>query len=340
MGSHGCTRTRIGSEMKIYRPGWMTAGWLAACSVLVCLLLAREPWDKRDSILQDSLQWPESPSSMHARASTSTCSPSIESSRRAISPMMPSSSSHSPHPFVLLMKLEDARGIIASGQVSDVDSLLQDMAAYSNSTEKMEFAKLFSEMANLSAMSLLADTLGTTQDDAVVRACQYGLASMGVSFLENMAAFKATDGDELCQKRLATAVSMVTNPVCVLPLSKMAVISLHSGAAEMAGAAAYALRDIATPEAQAQLVSLASLPDFPEAYAEVLQGVNYDKLVPALTQIAVGKMGSQPAVRLQAVRVLAKFRRQETLEAFEAALNTESDDAVRDAMTALLRGDL
>lgn len=208
---------------------------------------------------------------------------------------------------VLPMRAQEAQRLVVSGQPEDVDRLLRAIEETQDPEIKNELADAFRRFDRVEGMSLLVHGLARASDAAVVRACRNGLANLGPAFVGEVLAI-SEKADTLLEERIAETLGAVTDPDCVLPISKVAMRGLAAGRVELAGAAVWALAQIGTPEAQEQIVSLVAMPGFPDQYADVLQQLTFTPVAPALSRIASGEMGQvSAAVRAEAAVAASRF---------------------------------
>lgn len=167
------------------------------------------------------------------------------------------------------------------------------------------FAAITSPLARSALLSRLLEA----DDAATVLAAQTGLAAIGhLGVVEDMPQLMESWSNGEFQERLRVTVSMVTNPACVRALAKMASHAILAGQPDMAGAAAYALSGINTPEADLQLVVLAGMPGFPSDCSEVLECIQSEPALPGLLAIAEGRLSAPSAnVRSSAKRALDNY---------------------------------
>ena len=154
--------------------------------------------------------------------------------------------------------------LAADGGYEAIEELFGLLDQVQDPAQREAMVGCFATITSPLARSALLRRLLEADDAATVLAAETGLAAIGhLGIVDDMPQLMEIWSSSEFQERLRMTVSMVTNPVCVRALAKMASHAILAGQPDMAGAAAYALSGINTPEADLQLVILAGMPGFP-----------------------------------------------------------------------------
>ena len=199
--------------------------------------------------------------------------------------------------------------LAADGGYEAIEELFGLLDQVQDPAQREAMVGCFAAITSPLARSALLRRLLEANDPAIVLAAETGLAAIGhLGVVEDMPQLMECWNSSEFQERLRMTVSMVTNPACVRALAKMASHAILAGQPDMAGAAAYALSGINTPEADLQLVILAGMPGFPPDCSEVLEYIQSESAFPGLLAIAEGRLSAPSAnVRLSATRALSNY---------------------------------
>lgn len=199
--------------------------------------------------------------------------------------------------------------LAADGGCESIEELFGLLDQVQDPAQREAMVGCFATITSPLARSALLSRLMEENEAVTVLAAETGLAAIGhLGVVDDMPQLMESWSSSEFQERLRVTVSMVTNPACVRALAKMASHAILAGQSEMAGAAAYALSGINTPEADLQLVVLAGMPGFPPDCSEVLEYIQSEPALPGLLAIAEGRLSAPSAnVRLSAKRALDNY---------------------------------
>lgn len=199
--------------------------------------------------------------------------------------------------------------LAADGGCEAIEELFGILDQVKDPAQREAMVGCFATITSPLARSALLSRLLEVDDAVTVLAAETGLAAIGhLGIVDDMPQLMESWSSSEFQERLRMTVSMVTNPACVRALAKMASHAILAGQPDMAGAAAYALSGINTPEADLQLVILAGMPGFPPDCSEVLEYIQSESAFPGLLAIAEGRLSAPSAnVRLSATRALSNY---------------------------------